>query len=60
MTPLNHRMSESFNAWGNDKERINPDEYCVECERDVRNGHYDFCPALMVTGELTIIEKEKK
>lgn len=36
-------MSE-YNLWGTLKADIDPAEYCQECERDTREGHYDICP----------------
>lgn len=32
------------NANGTPYELIDGDEYCLECERDNREGHYDTCP----------------
>lgn len=32
------------NIWGTLKSDIDPDEYCQDCEADVRRGHYDRCP----------------
>lgn len=45
MTNGEYLLSE-YNEWGTLKRDINPDEYCVECEQDIRLGHYSFCPAL--------------
>lgn len=32
------------NIWGTLKSDIDPDEYCQDCEADIRRGHYDTCP----------------
>ena len=37
-------LTSTVNVWGNPKADINPDEYCIHCEQDVRRGHYSFCP----------------
>lgn len=32
------------NIWGTLKSDIDPNEYCQDCEADIRRGHYDTCP----------------
>lgn len=34
-----------LSQWGTPKSDIDPDEYCQDCERDTREGHYGFCIA---------------
>lgn len=35
---------DDVSIWGTPKADIDPKEYCQDCERDTREGHYESCP----------------